>query len=147
MADTGITAVKFFRASVIAAATECGSRVYLNQAPQSAAFPYVVLSVVSREESPTQDSGSAVDTFRIQCDCYAKPSTTLSGFERVSIIAGLIRSQVSRSYDTGTYSHIVDSVQEVNYLTDYIEDIDLYRVTNDYLVRIIQMKPRQGSLR
>lgn len=136
MADTGYIAIEFFRACAVLAATDASARIYMNQSPQNASYPHVVMSIISREESPTQDSGSAVDTLRIQVDCYAKPSTTESGFRIASRLSDDIRVAASRATNESDYDQIIDGIQEANYLTDYIEDIDLYRVTNDYMVRV-----------
>lgn len=141
MADTGYVAIEFFRAVAVAASTAASSRIYINESPQSAAYPHVVMSIISREPSPTQDSGSAVDTYRIQVDCYAKPSTTQSAFKVASTLADNIRVAVSRAYNEADYDQIIDSVQEANYFTDQIPDIDLFRVSNDYMVRV---KPEAG---
>lgn len=137
MADTkSMVAVRFVRDKIIAASTSAGSKVYISAAPQSVAYPYVVVEIISRGESPTQDSGSAVDVYRVQVDCWAKSGSSTSGFSTVSTLAEAVRTALSRQTDYATYDYDIDGVQEVNLITDYIPEIEVYRETNDYLIRI-----------
>lgn len=134
------TAIEFVR-DVVVNTNKAGQRVYMDQAPQSAASPFVVISIVSREESPTQDDGSAVDEYRVQIDCYAKATSSLSAFAICNDLSEAIRSDLSRdtyTYDAGDpqYANNVDGVQESNYFTDYIPEIDLQRISTDYMIRI-----------
>lgn len=137
MSDTkSLVALRFVRDKIIAASTTAGSKIYTGVAPQSAAYPYVVIDIVSRGEAPTQDAGSAVDTYRVQVDCWAKSGSSTSGLNTVSTLADNIRTALSRQTDYTTYDFDIDGVQEANHLTDYIPEIEVYRDTNDYLIRI-----------
>jgi hypothetical protein len=136
MADTAIDAIRFMRDTAIAAGTDIGSRIYMSIAPQNAALPFAVMEIISRVESPTQDSGSAVDVYRIQVDVFAKASTTASGFEQAHDIASNLRQAWSRQTDELTYDHAITGFQEVNHLTDFDPDYNAYRVSNDYMVRV-----------
>lgn len=131
MIDTALTAIQFLVAQAIEADTDAASRIYFSQAPQSAAYPFVVIDIVSRTETPTQDSGSAVDTYRIQADVWAKASTTQSAFAIASGISTDLREVWSRQTDT-----YIDGIQEVNYFTDYDAELQAQRVSNDYMVRV-----------
>lgn len=136
-ADTReMVAVRYVRNKIVAASTEAGSQIYTGVAVQGAAYPFVVVEIVSRDESETQDSGSAVDTFRVQVDCYAKSDGSTSGYEKAARISDQIRSALSRSTDYTTYDCDIDGVQEAGHLTDYIPEIEVYRATNDYMIRI-----------
>lgn len=138
--QSSFTAVQFVRDQIINTG-EVGQRVYMDAAPQGSTYPLVVMSIISRSEAPTQDSGSAVDTYRIQVDTYAKATTSASSFSIASEIAEAIKVNLSRAtyiYDPldPEYAHTVDGVQEVNYFTDFIPEIEVHRITNDYLIRI-----------
>lgn len=141
LGNTAVDAIKFLRDTAILTGTDAGSRIYVTQAPQSATYPLVVISLVSRVPSPTQDNGSAVDTFRIQVDSYAKQSNTISDLNAFVVahdVDNALRSTWSRSssdpldYDTG-----IDSVQEDNSFDDFIPDLNLYRVSTDYFIRVV----------
>lgn len=140
MADTALAAILFLRSTAITADTDLGERIYMSVAPQSAAFPYAVMEIVSRVESPTQDSGSAVDTYRIQVDVYAKAGSGTSGFETASTIAHDLRVAWSREAGDS-----VDSIQESNYFSDFIPDLNVNRVSNDYMIRVLQSGEVMGT--
>lgn len=116
--------------------TDADLPVYVGVAAQGAEYPFVVIEIVSRNESETQDSGSAVDTYRVQVDCYAKSDNTLSGYATAAALADGIRAVLSRATDYSSYNYDIDGVQEANHLTDYIPEIEVYRATNDYMIRI-----------
>lgn len=53
----------------------CGSRVYVNRAPQNATFPHVIITQMSSEENGTLDGGSGQLRFLdFDIDCKAKSS-------------------------------------------------------------------------
>ena len=53
----------------------CGSRVYVNRAPQNAIFPHVIITQMSSEENGTLDGGSGQLRFLdFDIDCKAKSS-------------------------------------------------------------------------
>lgn len=55
----------------------CGSRVYVNRAPQNAIFPHVIITQMSSEENGTLDGGSGQLRFLdFDIDCKAKSSVT-----------------------------------------------------------------------
>jgi hypothetical protein len=131
MIDTALTAIQFLVAQAIEADTDAASRIYFSQAPQGAAFPFVVIDIVSRTETPTQDSGSAVDTYRFQVDVWARATSSVSAFAIASGISTDLREVWSRQTDT-----YIDGIQEVNYFTDYDGELLAQRVSNDYMVRV-----------
>jgi len=141
LGNTAVDAIKFLRDSAILAGTDAGSRIYVAQAPQSSTYPLVVMSIVSRVPTPTQDNGSAVDTFRIQVDTYAKQSRSISDLDAFTVahdVDNALRSTWSRtSSGLGDYDNGIDSVQEDNSFDDFIPDMDLYRVSTDYFVRVV----------
>lgn len=141
LGNTAVDAIKFMRDTAILSGTDAGSRIYVAQAPQSSTYPLVVMSIVSRVPTPTQDSGSAVDTFRIQVDTYAKQSRDISdldAFVTAHDVDNALRSTWSRSSsDPGDYDTGIDSIQEDNSFDDFLTDLDLYRVSTDYFVRVV----------
>lgn len=142
MADTAVDCIKFLRDTAIAADTDIGERIYMSMAPQNATYPLAVMEIISRVETLTQDSGSAVDTYRVQVDVFSKEGST-SGFFQASTIASELRTAWSRQSNTDDYNNAIDSVQETNYLSDYDPDLGVARVTNDYLIRI---NPEAGEI-
>lgn len=53
----------------------CGSRVYVNRAPQNAVFPHVIITQMSSEENGTLDGASGQLRFLdFDIDCKAKSS-------------------------------------------------------------------------
>ncbi len=136
MAHTALDAIEYLRDKIVAANTDAGSSVYVGTAPQGTRPPYVVMEIISRTEALTQDSGSAVDTYRVQIDVWAKNTSSESGFKTCHDIADAVRTAISRVTDVSTYGHDIDGVQEVNHFTDFVPEIELYRVSNDYLIRV-----------
>ena len=135
MADSKeMVVVRFVRDKILT--TDADRPVYTGVAAQGATYPFVVIEIVSRDESETQDSGSAVDTYRVQVDCYAKSDSSASGYATAAGLSDGIRTALSRATDYTTYTHDIDGVQEAGHLTDYIPEIEVYRATNDYMIRI-----------
>ena len=138
--STASDAIKYMRDMAVLANTDAGSRIYVSVAPQSVSYPLVVMKVISMAPSPTQDSGSAVDTFRIQVDSYAKQSRTISddsAFDTAHGLADTLRSTWSRNGSTfGDYDHLIDSIQEEDHREDFNTELETYRVSYDYMVRV-----------
>ena len=128
-------AIKHLKTLIEAAATSASTRVYVGVAPQSAVYPMIVMDIVSSEETETQGSGSSVSRFRIQIDMWAKNTAAESGFETATELDNDVRGAISR-IRAASDSSFVDGVQEVNFLTDYMPEIDVYRVSRDYMVRV-----------
>jgi hypothetical protein len=139
MADTALDAIKYLRDTAIAAETDAASRIYLTFAPQSASYPKVVMDIVSRVESPSQDLGSEVDVYRIQVDVFAKNGSARSGFDQAATIMHELREAWSRTGNNDDYNNVIDSVQEVGYRTDFLIDASnegVFLVSSDYLIRV-----------
>ncbi len=136
MSDTAVDAIRFLRDTAIAANTDIGSRIYMSIAPQSATFPLAVMEIVSRVPTPTQDSGSAIDTYRVQVDVYAKGTTGFSGFETAHTVASELRTAWSRTTDEFSYDNAISGVQEQGHFTDFDSELQVFRVSNDYLIRV-----------
>jgi hypothetical protein len=57
--------------------TICGTRVYVQRAPQTAAFPHIIITQMGSEENGTLDGGSGQLRFLdFDIDCKAKSSVT-----------------------------------------------------------------------
>ena len=55
----------------------CGTRVYVQRAPQNAAFPHLIITQMGSEENATLDGGSGQLRFLdFDIDCKAKSSVT-----------------------------------------------------------------------
>ena len=55
----------------------CGTRVYVQRAPQNAAFPHLIITQMGSEENATLDGGSGQLRFLdFDIDCKAKSSAT-----------------------------------------------------------------------
>lgn len=140
--STALEAARFLRSLILTAdigGTMFGDRVYFSQAPQDKTFPMVVFDVISRSESPTQDKGSAVDEYRFQVDVMAKTTASKSAAEAAHEAAHAVRTVLTRKDNSALgseFDYLFDTVQEVNHITDYVPDYDVYRVTNDYLIRV-----------
>lgn len=129
-------AIQFIRDLIITADTDAGSRVYLTTAPQSATYPLIVLDFVSGAFTPTQEDGSVLDTYRIQIDCLAEPSSSASAFVTAMELANEVRRAISRQEDTENYTNTIDSIQEDAFRTAQFTEPDIYLVSFDYMVRV-----------
>ena len=55
----------------------CGTRVYVQRAPQNAAFPHIIITQMSSDENATLDGGSGQLRFLgFDIDCKARSSVT-----------------------------------------------------------------------
>lgn len=55
----------------------CGTRIYVNKAPQGADLPHVIVTLMSAEHNTTMDGGSNLLRFvDFDLDCYADRSVT-----------------------------------------------------------------------
>ena len=138
LGNTAIDAIQYLINTAVTAATDAGSRIYPSIAPQSAAYPLVILQIVSRETTPTQPLGSAVDIYRIQADVFAKPSGTTSAFLKAHTIDNALRTAWSRTSDGQNYSTGIDLVQEDDSRSDWFPEEQVYNVSTDYFIRMKQ---------
>jgi hypothetical protein len=133
MADPAQTVIEFVK-DVVETNSSCSC--FISIAPQGVSYPYAVIDIISRSEADTQALGSAVDTFRVQVDVFARPTNNDNAFNIAHDAAYAIRTNITRVFDTSNYENIIDGVQEVNHLTDFDPVTFIYRVTNDYLIRV-----------
>lgn len=137
-----LEAAKFLRDLILTAdvhGTMFSDRVYFSMAPQDKTFPMIVYEVISRAESPTQDNASAVDEYRFQVDVMAKTTASKSAAQAAHEAAHAVRQVLTRKDNRANnkvYKFQFDTIQEVNHLTDYAPDYDIYRVSNDYIIRV-----------
>ncbi len=138
--NTAPDAIKFMRDLAVEADTDAGGNVYISIAKQNSGYPIVVMDIISREEAPTQDSGSAVDTYRVQVDIFTKTSRDggdASAFETAHNISFALRNAWSRHQSLiGDFDNAINSIQEVDHRTDFFPDNGVYQVSNDYMVRM-----------
>lgn len=143
-------AVKFMRSLAVQADTDAGGNVFVGNARQSAGYPLVVITVVSKSFTPTQDSGSAVDEIRVQVDTFAKTSKTdgdVSAFELAHTVDANLRAAWSRQTSLGNdaYDNLIDSIQEVGGFEDSFPENDIYQVSTDYIVRVKKITEYMAS--
>jgi hypothetical protein len=82
--------VKAIRSILVASGdvtTICGQRIYAYFAPQEAAAPYVVVSVVSVRPSDCKNGASRLDTYRVQIDSTTKSAATTSALDQAVRLA------------------------------------------------------------
>lgn len=109
-----------------------GSRVYVNNAPQKATFPHVIITQMSSEENPCVDGGTSDFRFvTFDIDCKAKTSL------QAATLAKTIRRYLDDfSGPTGVSGESIDAVI-MNSETDGMEsptdgsDVPVYVVTLD----------------
>ena len=105
------------------------TKIYPVIAPQNVASPFVVYSIASAIPTNTKDRISEVDTMRVQIDCYART------YSQVEAIASAARLAIDGQ--TGTKAGIyVDGVAYENEQDLIDEDVDLYRKSLDFFIRI-----------
>jgi hypothetical protein len=127
----------YVRQAINTAAPDLSNRIYITQAVQSAAFPLAVFSIISLTPTPTQDNGSAIDSFRVQVDVYAKASASNSGFVTANGLAQLIRTELSRDMVGDAYDgYSIDLVQELGSFSDYDPILEVHRNSTDYSITI-----------
>lgn len=130
-----LTMMTKLRDVIVGSDAGTGERVYLATVPQDAEYPHVVVDIISRTESPTQDVGSAVDEFRVQLNVAAKAASGNSAANVALTNADAIRTALSRT-DIGSNGFY--SVQEVNMITDWLPEPGVFLVTTDYMIRVVE---------
>lgn len=115
--------------------TATGGRIYANAARQGVAYPLCVISGVGRVEAPTQDSDSAIDTYRIQVDLFADDLGATSGIAKLTVLSAYVREALARV--TGTVDGVlVNGIQSAGERDDYDRDLQLHRRILDFQIRI-----------
>ena len=106
-----------------------GSKCYPVVAPQKAAAPFVILSVVGNDPQDTKSGVADVDVFRIQVDSYA------AGYDDVQDLDKKVRTAIDKYMGTSA-SIYIDGVRYLNSQDLYENDPGEYRRMSDYIVRI-----------
>lgn len=105
------------------------TKIYPVIAPQNVASPFVVYSIASAIPTNTKDRISELDTMRVQVDCYGRT------YAQVEAISSAVRLAIDGQ--TGTYGGAyVDGVAYENEQDMLDEDVDLYRKSLDFFIRI-----------
>ena len=105
-------------------------RIYPMVAPQDAADPLIVWSVVSRIPSDTKGSYGDLDTLRIEFNSYAIT------YPIVESIDDAIRTALDRIAH-GAYATVtLDGVSYENSMESFDEELRLFNITTDYFFRV-----------
>lgn len=109
------------------------SRIYPELAPEGAAMPYIVYSVVSNSPADSKD-GTPIDQAQVEVysvdDSYADANDLAD-----KVRAALDRKSRTTSGDTAI---VVQSVQYTNEVTEVSDDRKTYVSIQDYTFRIIR---------
>ena len=109
-------------------------RYYPERAPEGAATPFIVYSVVSNQPSDSKN-GTPID--EAQVEVFSVDST----YADTNKLADLVRAAVDRqSVEVSVDSELVkvESVQYTNEVTEVDTDKNLYGAVQDYTIRIIR---------
>ena len=109
------------------------SRIYPELAPEGAAMPYIVYSVVSNSPADSKD-GTPVD--QAQVEVYSVDDS----YAGVNDLADKVRAALDRKSKTttGDTAIVVQSVQYTNEVTEVSDDRKTYVSIQDYTFRIIR---------
>ena len=107
-----------------------GNQCYAVVAPQGAAMPFVVLSVVGNDPNDTKSGVSDVDAFRIQIDSYA---LTYDGCQDLD---EKCRTVIDKYMGPSIDDINIDGVRYLSSLDFFENDPQEYRRSSDYTVRI-----------
>jgi hypothetical protein len=110
-----------------------GTRIYPELAPEGAAMPYIVYSVVSNSPADSKD-GTPVD--QAQVEVYSVDDS----YAGVNDLADKVRAALDRKSKTttGDTAIVVQSVQYTNEVTEVSDDRKTYVSIQDYTFRIIR---------
>ena len=112
------------------------TRIYPVTAPQGTAFPFVVYSTISSIPQNTKDVPAAVDHVRLQIDCYAKSTASISGYDQAEQLAAAVRAAID-GVTPGTYAGVlVDGIRFEQENDAIEEEINVFRNSADYQFRI-----------
>jgi hypothetical protein len=108
-------------------------RIYPELAPEGAAMPYIVYSVVSNSPADSKD-GTPVD--QAQVEVYSVDDS----YAGVNDLADKVRAALDRKSKTttGDTAIVVQSVQYTNEVTEVSDDRKTYVSIQDYTFRIIR---------
>ena len=114
--------------------TLVGTRIYPERAPEGAAAPFIVYSVVSNQPSDTKN-GTPIDEAQLEVFSVAKTyadTNSLADFVRTA----LDRQSVEVVVNSDTIK--VESVQYTNEVTEVDTDKNLFVAVQDYTFRILR---------
>lgn len=112
------------------AITDAVNGIFPVVASQDTQPPYIIHQTVTTEPTDIKDSGSPLDNIRYQVDTYGKTKAI------VDSIANSVRSALDRY--SGTVATIkIDSIKFLDeHDGPYEEEVDLYRVIQEFQIRI-----------
>ena len=110
------------------------TRIYPERAPEGAAAPFIVYSVVSNQPSDSK-TGAPIDEAQVELFSVAKTYSDTNKLADV-VRSALDRKSVEVSLALGSVT--VDSIQYTNEVTEVDTDKNLYVAVQDYTIRIIR---------
>lgn len=106
------------------------TRIYAYIAPQEAAAPFIVASVIAVRPSDCKNGPSQLDTYRVQIDSVTKTASDTATLDR------LVRETLDR-VTRGTVTGVaIDGIRFDNSLMLFEEERELRIVASDYDVRV-----------
>lgn len=127
-----MNALKAIRAKIIgdaAVAAIIGEKCYPVIAPQKAAVPFVIVSIVNVDPNDSKSGVSEVDVFRVQVDSYASTYDVCQDLDKK------VRTSIDKFMGESS-SIYVDGVRYINSQDLYEDESGEYRRSSDYVVRI-----------
>lgn len=124
--------LKAIRAKLIAdtaVAAVIGAKCYPVVAPQKAAVPFVILSIVNVDPTDTKSGVSTTDVFRIQADSYA------ASYDACQDLDKKVRTAIDKFMGTSSGIYI-DGVRYLTSQDTYEDEPSEYRRISDYIVRV-----------
>jgi hypothetical protein len=107
-------------------------RIYRDEAPRSAVFPYIVASYV--DDLGTGDSNSSnYGRARIQCSCYVTTGKDYAAFQ----LSKLVKKYLHNMINTNLYGSEIIRIEDAGGRPDKVEDVDprVYMYHRDFMVQ------------
>lgn len=112
------------------------TRIYPDTAPQGSTLPYVVYSAISSVPQNTKDVPAKIDHVRVQIDCYAATTASAAGQDIAEALSEAVRAAID-GIMPGVYGTVVvDGIQFENENSAVNEEVDIFRRSADYQIRI-----------
>jgi len=106
------------------------TRIYPDQAPQNAVFPYVCFQLLQAQPTDTKEGVSPLDKLLVQIDCYAQ------NYDSAQAIATAIRTALDR-YAGTINGHVVDKIIYSGQSSGSpIPDLSAFWSSQDYEIRL-----------
>ena len=106
------------------------TRIYPDQAPQNAAFPYICFQLLQTSPLDTKEGVSKLDTLLVQVDCYT------TSYDTAQSLSELVRGALDR-YRGTINGHVVDKIIFTGQSSGApITELSAYWSSQDYQIRL-----------